>query len=200
MAWRSTSLSSPIGPNLVRSSSGCGAGDCGRTSATSRPSTMPSPPSSRPSDARGRRSSAFVRERHAPIDACGRSALSRSAGCVLTLLADECGRQKLESDIRDNPAMGRFEMPLGDRALAVAYYNVEDGRVVLLHTEVPQELSRQGYGSRLAHDVFEALRRDGRRVIAKCPSCLPTRRGTASTAYSSMADRRPRGMHAHNTF
>src|SRR3954452_13337061 len=35
----------------------------------------PSPPSTRPSDARGRRSSAFVRERHAPIDARGRPAL-----------------------------------------------------------------------------------------------------------------------------
>src|SRR6266513_2462820 len=56
---------------------------CGRTSATSRPSTMPSPPSTGPSDARGRRSSAFVRERHAPIDARGRPALSRSAGYVL---------------------------------------------------------------------------------------------------------------------
>jgi predicted GNAT family acetyltransferase len=76
---------------------------------------------------------------------------------------------KVESDIRDNPAMSRFEMPLGDGALAVAYYKVEDGRVVLLHTEVPQELSGLGYGSRLAHDVFEASRRDGKRVIAKCP-------------------------------
>src|SRR3954453_3844326 len=34
-----------------------------------------SPPSTRLSDARGRRSSAFVRERHAPIDARGRPAL-----------------------------------------------------------------------------------------------------------------------------
>src|SRR5690348_17175096 len=34
---------------------------------------MPSPPSTRGSDARGRRSSAFVRERHAPIDAVGRT-------------------------------------------------------------------------------------------------------------------------------
>ena len=68
-AWRSTSLSSPIVPNWVRSSSGCGTDDCGRTSARSPPSTMPSPPSTRTSDARGRRSSAFVRERNAPIDA-----------------------------------------------------------------------------------------------------------------------------------
>lgn len=75
----------------------------------------------------------------------------------------------MESDIRDNPAMSRFEIPVGNGAIAVAYYNVEDGRVVLLHTEVPQELSGLGYGSRLAHGVFEALRRDGKRVIAKCP-------------------------------
>ena len=59
-AWRSTSLSSPIVSNSVRSSSGCGTDDCGRTSATSRPWTMPSPPSTRGSDATGRRSSAFV--------------------------------------------------------------------------------------------------------------------------------------------
>ena len=60
----------------------------------------------------------------------------------------------------DNPAMSRFEMSLGDGALAVAYYKVEDGPVVLLHAEVPQELSGPGHGSRLAHSVLEALRRD----------------------------------------
>src|SRR5215471_5477413 len=46
----------------MRSSSGCGPDDCGRTSAKYRPSTTLSPPSIRPSDARGRRSSAFVHE------------------------------------------------------------------------------------------------------------------------------------------
>jgi predicted GNAT family acetyltransferase len=61
-----------------------------------------------------------------------------------------------------------LKCPWANRALAVAYYKVEDGRVVLLHTEVPQELNGLGYGSRLAHGVFEALRRDGKRVIAKC--------------------------------
>ena len=39
-----------------------GTDDCGRTSATSRPSTLASPPSTGPSDKRGRRSSAFVHE------------------------------------------------------------------------------------------------------------------------------------------
>jgi hypothetical protein len=61
-AWRSTSSSRPIVPNWVRSSGGCVTGDCGRTSATSRHSTMPSPPSTRPGGSTGRRSSAFVRD------------------------------------------------------------------------------------------------------------------------------------------
>jgi predicted GNAT family acetyltransferase len=84
------------------------------------------------------------------------------------LLADERGRQKVESEIRDNPAMSRFE-PLATVRSQSRTTKVEDGRVVLLHTEVPQELSGLGYGSRLAQGVFEALRRDGKRVIAKCP-------------------------------
>ena len=80
--------------------------------------------------------------------------------------------------------MSRFEMPLGDGALAITYYKVENGRVVLLHTEVPQEPSGLGYGSRLAHGVFDVLRRDRKRVIAKCLSCLPAPADTPSTAHS----------------
>ena len=70
--------------------------------------------------------------------------------------------------IVDNAPMHRFELPVEDE-LAVAYYQEQDGRVVLLHTEVPQRLSGQGIGSRLAHAVFETQKARGRRVIAKCP-------------------------------
>jgi hypothetical protein len=40
-----------------------------------------------------------------------------------------------------------------------------------------ETLLRLGYGSRLAHGVFEALRSDGKRVIAKFPfmSCYTAR-------------------------
>ena len=71
-------------------------------------------------------------------------------------------------EIVDNAAMHRFEMAIKDD-IAVAYYQELDGRIVLLHTEVPQQLSGQGIGSRLAHAVFETLKARGRRVIAKCP-------------------------------
>jgi predicted GNAT family acetyltransferase len=70
--------------------------------------------------------------------------------------------------IIDNAAMHRFEMPVGDDT-AVAYYQEQDGRIVLLHTEVPQQLSGQGVGSRLARAVFDTLKTRGKRVVAKCP-------------------------------
>ena len=87
----------------------------------------------------------------------------------------------MESDIRDNPAMSRSETPpLRQRALAVAYYKVLDGRVDLLHTEVPRELSRLRYGSRLAQafskrcDAREKSNRDVPSMssyAARHPSC-----------------------------
>jgi len=54
-------LSSPILANWVRSCSGYGTDDYGRTSPTSRLSTTPLAPSTRPSGAQERRSSPFVR-------------------------------------------------------------------------------------------------------------------------------------------
>lgn len=52
--------------------------------------------------------------------------------------------------------------------MAVVYYSIENGRVVLRHTEVPFEFSGQGYGTRLARAVFDTLRSEGARGIATC--------------------------------
>jgi AraC family transcriptional regulator, activator of mtrCDE len=76
-------------------------------------------------------------------------------------MAEDC-------EVIDNPAMHRFELPLGDE-VTTAYYAIEHGRVVITHTEVPFALSGRGYGSRLARGAFEAARARGMRVIAKCP-------------------------------
>ncbi|WP_019831847.1 GNAT family N-acetyltransferase [Sphingomonas sp. PR090111-T3T-6A] len=75
----------------------------------------------------------------------------------------------MADEIINNVAMKRYELPIADDAVAVTYYGIEDGRVVLRHTEVPSEYGGQGIGKRLAHAVFETLRADGKRVIAKCP-------------------------------
>lgn len=68
----------------------------------------------------------------------------------------------------DNPARSRFELDLGEAA-AFASYKLDGDRITLLHTEVPQELSGRGIGSRLAKGVFEALRERGLGIVAKCP-------------------------------
>jgi uncharacterized protein len=74
----------------------------------------------------------------------------------------------MHSEVVDNPSEGRFEMPV-EEALALAYYENEGGRVILTHTEVPQELSGRGIGSKLAQGVFEHLRHKRSRVVARCP-------------------------------
>ncbi|GAA4128477.1 GNAT family N-acetyltransferase [Aminobacter aganoensis] len=74
----------------------------------------------------------------------------------------------MDEHVVDNPAMSRYELAIGDE-VAAAYYRIEDGRVVLVHTEVPHQFTGQGIGSRLAKGVFETIKASGRRAIAKCP-------------------------------
>jgi predicted GNAT family acetyltransferase len=71
-------------------------------------------------------------------------------------------------EVRENPAFNRFELELGG-AVAAAYYSKTPGVITFTHTEVPQELSGQGVGSKLARGALEAARSQGLKVIAKCP-------------------------------
>ena len=70
--------------------------------------------------------------------------------------------------VSDNPAEHRFELKAGDH-LALAYYNLAPGIITFTHTEVPQELSGQGIGSKLARGALEQVRARGLKVIPKCP-------------------------------
>ena len=72
------------------------------------------------------------------------------------------------TSIQDNPALRRYEMPIDGEAIAAAYYRLDDGIVVLIHTEVPFEHSGNGLGSRLAEGVFNAIRKSGRRAAVRC--------------------------------
>jgi predicted GNAT family acetyltransferase len=78
-------------------------------------------------------------------------------------------------EVMDNRAASRFELAQGG-ALAHLDYRREavgDGdrvRVVLVHTEVPAELSGQGVGSALARGALDRLRAEGGgvRVVPVC--------------------------------
>ena len=71
-------------------------------------------------------------------------------------------------DVTDNTAHQRFELKAGDHT-AVAYYKLSGGVITFTHTEVPQELSGQGIGSRLARGALEQVRHRGLKVVAQCP-------------------------------
>ena len=71
--------------------------------------------------------------------------------------------------LSENAQQHRFELSLGDNLFAAIYYRIDDGRLALIHTEVPAQLSGQGIGSQLAAGVLELLRATGRKAILKCP-------------------------------
>ena len=75
---------------------------------------------------------------------------------------------QISSDVIDHPEKSRFELAVADD-VAVAYYRLDGDRMTLTHTEVPERLSGQGIGSRLAKGVFDHLKGSGRKAVAECP-------------------------------
>jgi glutathione S-transferase len=71
--------------------------------------------------------------------------------------------------VKENPAQHRFERPIHDGAIAVAYYRGTDDKLVFVHTEVPPAFSGQGIATDLARGTFELLRQSKRKAILKCP-------------------------------
>jgi uncharacterized protein len=72
------------------------------------------------------------------------------------------------SEVRDNPARSRFEMAGGGAVAFVEYERTGNGRIALLHTEVPEALSGRGVGSKLVRGVLDALRAEGSKVVPRC--------------------------------
>ena len=71
-------------------------------------------------------------------------------------------------EVKDNQAASRFEMTSGGAVAFVEYERAGDGRIALLHTEVPEALSGQGVGSKLVRGVLDALRAEGVKVVPRC--------------------------------
>jgi predicted GNAT family acetyltransferase len=71
--------------------------------------------------------------------------------------------------VQENRQLHRFELPISKGLFAAAYYRMEDGRIVLFHTEVPSEFTGRGIGSCLAQGIFDLLRASGRKAILRFP-------------------------------
>lgn len=72
-------------------------------------------------------------------------------------------------EVRENPDQHRFERPIHNDATASAYYRLENGKLVFIHTEVPSEFSGLGIATELARGTFDLLRQSGRKAVLRCP-------------------------------
>jgi predicted GNAT family acetyltransferase len=72
------------------------------------------------------------------------------------------------TEVIKNEALNRFELHVGDE-VAFLRYAEEPGRIHLIHTEVPDKLSGQGIGGRLAAFALDYARARGFTVVPSCP-------------------------------
>jgi len=70
--------------------------------------------------------------------------------------------------VTDNQAGSRFELWVGGR-LAELLYRRHGNRLVLIHTEVPEELEGRGLGGTLVVAAVDRAAREGLTVVPLCP-------------------------------
>lgn len=92
--------------------------------------------------------------------------------------------------VKDNRHHHRFELEIDGKMSLVAYQNVDDETLALLHTEVDPNLEGQGVGSHLVKEVLEYVERNNLKIIPLCPFVTvylkrhPEWNRVVSTAYS----------------
>ena len=74
----------------------------------------------------------------------------------------------METTVIDVPEKGRFEVRVGERAVGLASYHVENGTMVLPHTEVDPSMGGRGLGTVLVGGVLDAARERGLTVLPYC--------------------------------
>jgi predicted GNAT family acetyltransferase len=70
--------------------------------------------------------------------------------------------------IVNNKARHRYELAV-DGHVAATYYEIADGVITFIHTEVPPELGGKGIGSKLIKGALDQVRTEGLKVVAQCP-------------------------------
>lgn len=71
------------------------------------------------------------------------------------------------SEVLNNASAHRFELHSGE-SMARLDYRFRDGKIVLLHTEVPPELANRGVGAKLVKAALEHARESGLTVVPLC--------------------------------
>jgi predicted GNAT family acetyltransferase len=69
----------------------------------------------------------------------------------------------------DNPEESRFEVSLDGTLAGFAAYEIDNGAVVFVHTEVFEQYEGRGVAGRLAKAALGMVREAGGEVVALCP-------------------------------
>ncbi len=73
------------------------------------------------------------------------------------------------ANVVHNPDQSRYEIHVDGTVAGFTQYREREGVVDFVHTEVDDAYEGQGLGGQLARGALDAVRADGRRVIATCP-------------------------------
>lgn len=74
----------------------------------------------------------------------------------------------MPNEVVDNPSAHRFEVTV-DGHLAELDYRVNGSRLVLIHTEVPDELGGHGIAGALVRAALQRAAREGLTLVPVCP-------------------------------
>ena len=70
--------------------------------------------------------------------------------------------------VRNNTAEHRYELTV-EGHLAATYYQIANGVITFVHTEVPDALAGRGVGSKLVKGALDQVRSQSLKVVAQCP-------------------------------
>ena len=73
------------------------------------------------------------------------------------------------SVVTDNAAQSQFEIHVGGERAGLVRYNLREGTLTLIHTEVGDKFQGLGLASRLARAVLDSARERGLAVLPYCP-------------------------------
>jgi predicted GNAT family acetyltransferase len=71
--------------------------------------------------------------------------------------------------ISDNPDESRYEARIGAELVGYLSYDLQEGQIALLHTQVDRSTKGQGIGSRLVAEALEDIRGRGLSTRVVCP-------------------------------
>ena len=74
----------------------------------------------------------------------------------------------MSDTVRNNPAKKRYELDV-EGHIAATYYELSNGVITFIHTEVPETLGGRGIGSQLIKGALDQVRAAGLKVVAQCP-------------------------------